>query len=69
MHRAALRGFDMAMINYTTVFISRELVRFDCEVCGAVWYVDNKQLDYQSFVTCCKCSVCCEIEDQKEKIL
>ena len=56
------------LINYTTVFISRELVRFDCEVCGAVWYVDNKQLDYQSFVTCCKCSVCCEIEEEEDSI-
>ena len=56
----------MAIIEYTVVHINAELVRFNCSVCNAVWYVDNKQLDYQNFCTCVKCSVCCEIEDPEE---
>jgi len=53
------------IIEYTTVYVARNLVRFNCENCGAVWYVDNQQLDYQSFVGCVKCGVVCEIDDEE----
>jgi len=54
------------MINYTTVHVNQQMVRFDCEICNAVWYVDNKQLDYQAFVGCVKCGIVCEIEGDEE---
>jgi len=53
------------LIEYTTVYVNRQLVRFNCDNCGAVWYMDNAQFDYQAFVTCVKCAVICEIDDDE----
>ena len=55
----------MAIIDYSMVKIHAVLVRFECSICGATWYVDNSQLDYQAFIGCPKCGVICEIEDDE----